>query len=82
MGRGGAAETSGVGSTVPAKGFQLVGASNFKRSNPMTDRFEVDRFHHVEFWCADATSTWKRCAAELFESPHLFMSSSPSVVPD
>ena len=63
MGRGGAAETSGVGSTVPAKGFQLVGASNFKRSNPMTDHFEVDRFHHVEFWCADATSTWKRRAA-------------------
>ena len=63
MGRGGAAETSHGGSTVPAKGFQLVGASNFKRNNPMTDRFEVDRFHHIEFWCADATTTWKRRAA-------------------
>ncbi len=62
MGRGGAAETSHGGSTVPAKGFQLVGASNFKRNNPMTDHFEVDRFHHIEFWCADATSTWKRRA--------------------
>ena len=45
---------------MPAKGFQLVGAANFKRNNPMTDHFEVDRFHHIEFWCADATSTWKR----------------------
>lgn len=25
----------------------------------MSDRFEVQRFHHVEFWCADATSTSK-----------------------
>ncbi|CAI7866405.1 unnamed protein product [Closterium sp. NIES-53] len=36
---------------------QLVGFSNFKRHNPKSDRFEVLDFHHVEFWCGDATST-------------------------
>ena len=36
-----------------------MGFKNFKRHNPMSDRFEVRRFHHVEFWCADATSTSK-----------------------
>ncbi|CAI5537320.1 unnamed protein product, partial [Closterium sp. Naga37s-1] len=36
---------------------QLVGFSNFKRHNPKTDRFEVLDFHHIEFWCGDATST-------------------------
>jgi len=71
MGRGGAAETSHGGSTVPAKGFQLVGASNFKRNNPMTDHFEVDRFHHIEFWCADATSTWKRCDTVPIIAPRM-----------
>ncbi|XP_059663353.1 4-hydroxyphenylpyruvate dioxygenase [Cornus florida] len=41
-------------------GFKLVGFSNFVRTNPMSDRFRVKRFHHVEFWCSDATNTARR----------------------
>ncbi len=33
-----------------ANGFQLVGAKNFKRHNPKSDKFNVQRFHSVEFW--------------------------------
>lgn len=40
--------------------FHLVGAKDFVRHNPMSDRFEVRRFHSIEFWCADATNTYKR----------------------
>ncbi|KAL6137169.1 hypothetical protein ACLB2K_062464 [Fragaria x ananassa] len=36
--------------------FNLVGFSNFVRSNPRSDRFAVHRFHHIEFWCTDATN--------------------------
>ncbi|CAN6571272.1 unnamed protein product [Malus baccata var. baccata] len=36
--------------------FNLVGFSNFVRTNPRSDRFRVHRFHHVEFWCTDATN--------------------------
>ncbi|KAM1131398.1 hypothetical protein EV1_045578 [Malus domestica] len=36
--------------------FNLVGFSNFVRTNPRSDRFKVRRFHHVEFWCTDATN--------------------------
>ncbi|GJP66376.1 hypothetical protein CLOP_g23309 [Closterium sp. NIES-67] len=32
----------------------------FLRSNPRTDKFKVDRFHHIEFWCGDATNTYGR----------------------
>ncbi len=39
---------------------QLVGHSNFKRHNPRSDRFEAQKFDHVEFWCGDATTTSKR----------------------
>ncbi|GBF87494.1 carbamoyl-phosphate synthase large subunit, chloroplastic-like protein [Raphidocelis subcapitata] len=44
----------------PRAPLQLVGYDNFKRHNPRSDRFAVQRFHHVEFWCADATNTYKR----------------------
>ncbi|EPS60251.1 hydroxyphenylpyruvate dioxygenase, partial [Genlisea aurea] len=30
------------------------------RNNPRTDRFSVVRFHHVEFWCGDATNAASR----------------------
>ncbi|KAI4325183.1 hypothetical protein MLD38_030601 [Melastoma candidum] len=40
--------------------FKLVGFKNFVRSNPRSDRFPVRRFHHVEFWCTDATNTARR----------------------
>lgn len=45
------------GATGPVK---LVGYKNFKRNNPMSDRFKVHKFHHVEFWTGDATNTYKR----------------------
>ena len=48
------------GSNGAHKPFQLVGFDNFKRSNPRSDRFTVHRFHHIEFWCSDATNTYKR----------------------
>jgi 4-hydroxyphenylpyruvate dioxygenase len=44
----------------PDDGFKLVGFSNFVRTNPRSDKFGVKRFHHVEFWCTDATNTARR----------------------
>ncbi|KXZ47898.1 hypothetical protein GPECTOR_32g511 [Gonium pectorale] len=41
-------------------GIKLVGYSNFVRHNPHSDKFKVHKFHHIEFWCADATNTYKR----------------------
>ncbi|GAU12321.1 hypothetical protein TSUD_252720 [Trifolium subterraneum] len=41
-------------------GFKLRGFNNFVRANPKSDRFKVKRFHHVEFWCTDATNTARR----------------------
>uniref|UniRef100_A0A6N2KM13 4-hydroxyphenylpyruvate dioxygenase n=1 Tax=Salix viminalis TaxID=40686 RepID=A0A6N2KM13_SALVM len=41
-------------------GFKLVGFSGFVRANPRSDRFKVKRFHHIEFWCTDATNTARR----------------------
>ncbi|CAH9054776.1 unnamed protein product [Cuscuta epithymum] len=41
-------------------GFKLVGFNNFVRVNPKSDHFSVKRFHHVEFWCGDATNTARR----------------------
>ncbi|XP_045787079.1 4-hydroxyphenylpyruvate dioxygenase [Trifolium pratense] len=41
-------------------GFKLLGFKNFVRANPKSDRFKVKRFHHVEFWCTDATNTARR----------------------
>ncbi|OVA07368.1 Glyoxalase/fosfomycin resistance/dioxygenase domain [Macleaya cordata] len=43
-----------------APGFKLVGYTNFVRTNPKSDRFRVKRFHHVEFWCTDATNSARR----------------------
>lgn len=40
--------------------FKLVGFKNFIRTNPKSDLFTVKRFHHVEFWCGDATNTSRR----------------------
>mmetsp|Transcript_32180 Transcript_32180/g.81790 ORF Transcript_32180/g.81790 Transcript_32180/m.81790 type:complete len:476 (-) Transcript_32180:554-1981(-) len=57
MGAGGAA-TQEAGSQGTFKG--LVGHKNFVRNNPRSDRFPIHRFHHVEFWCSDATTTYKR----------------------
>lgn len=52
-------EGHGGGAPAPLK---LVGYSNFQRHNPMSDLFEVERFHHLEFYCGDATNAYKRFA--------------------
>ncbi|XP_054798014.1 4-hydroxyphenylpyruvate dioxygenase-like [Prosopis cineraria] len=54
------APATGAPRSNPATGFKLVGFKNFVRSNPKSDRFKVKRFHHVEFWCSDATNTARR----------------------
>ncbi len=41
----------------PPKRARLVGFDNFVRSNPKSDRFEVQKFHHLELYCGDAKST-------------------------
>lgn len=40
--------------------FKLLGFKNFVRLNPRSDRFTVKRFHHVEFYCGDATNISRR----------------------
>ncbi|KAK6116324.1 hypothetical protein DH2020_049951 [Rehmannia glutinosa] len=40
--------------------FKLVGFRNFVRTNPKSDNFAVHKFHHIEFWCGDATNTARR----------------------
>uniref|UniRef100_A0A2P2JY98 4-hydroxyphenylpyruvate dioxygenase n=1 Tax=Rhizophora mucronata TaxID=61149 RepID=A0A2P2JY98_RHIMU len=58
MGKGnGASEPPAAGQD---SNFKLVGFTNFVRTNPRSDRFRVKRFHHVEFWCNDATNTARR----------------------
>lgn len=47
-------------STPENGGFKLVGFKDFVRVNPKSDHFAVKRFHHVEFWCGDATNTARR----------------------
>ena len=49
----------------PGAKRELLGFAGFRRANPRTDRFEVRRFHHVEFWCGDATNTARRFARGL-----------------
>ncbi|RLN73178.1 hypothetical protein BBJ28_00004426 [Nothophytophthora sp. Chile5] len=44
----------------PTKKLKLVGYQNFVRHNPKSDRFDVHKFHHVEFYCGDATNVSKR----------------------
>ncbi|GFR45369.1 hypothetical protein Agub_g6744 [Astrephomene gubernaculifera] len=55
MGSGGAATPDGR-----EGGVKLVGYDNFVRHNPKSDKFAIHKFHHIEFWCADATNTYKR----------------------
>ena len=44
---------------------KLVGFHNFVRTNPMSDKFSIDRFQTIEFWCTDATTAYKRFAFGL-----------------
>lgn len=50
----------------------------FARHNPMTDRFELRRFHHVEFYTADATMTYKRCAVRAQPAAALCLEEDPA----
>lgn len=43
----------------------LVGYDNFVRTNPHSDRFETREFHHVELYCADASSAAARFSHAL-----------------
>lgn len=60
MGRGGDGEEHTVSS---ATVIDSVGREEEHpiRVNPRTDKFGVKRFHHIEFWVADATAAAKRC---------------------
>lgn len=44
----------------PGKITSLVGAKNFKRNNPNSDLFDIQKFEHIEFLCQDATNTGRR----------------------
>ncbi|XP_047312051.1 4-hydroxyphenylpyruvate dioxygenase [Impatiens glandulifera] len=46
--------------TTGMESFHLVGYANFVRANPKSDRFKVKKFHHIEFWCLDATNAARR----------------------
>ena len=38
----------------------LQGFQNFVRTNPLSDKISALRFHHVEFYCGDARTTYSR----------------------
>ncbi|KAF5175717.1 4-hydroxyphenylpyruvate dioxygenase [Thalictrum thalictroides] len=40
--------------------LKLNGFSSFVHHNPKSDLFPVQHFHHVEFWCSDATNSAHR----------------------
>ncbi|KAK9805108.1 hypothetical protein WJX73_009028 [Symbiochloris irregularis] len=44
---------------------ELAEAQGFRRKNPLSDKFEVLRFHHIEWWCADATNAQTRFSCGL-----------------
>jgi 4-hydroxyphenylpyruvate dioxygenase len=56
---------SGAGEAVIQTKEKLVGAAHFKRVNPMSDRFDVKKFHHIEFYCGDGNNTYRRFSAGL-----------------
>ena len=63
MGSGGDSGGGAAAAAAPeagSSGRRLLGFEGFTRRNPMSDNFDVQRFHHVEFWCGDATNTAHR----------------------
>jgi len=58
-------DSNPAASTAPAQIEELRGCEFFERVNPKSDRFEVIGFHHVELWCGDASTTWRRWACGL-----------------
>ena len=79
MGSGGAAAESANDSNGNTDSPHQNGTATFKRQNPMTDRFGIKRFHHVEFWCADASSTSKRYAIIKHVAIHAINIYSPKI---
>ncbi|KAG8387151.1 hypothetical protein BUALT_Bualt03G0223400 [Buddleja alternifolia] len=55
-----AASTTAAAAAATNAEFKLVGFKNFIRTNPKSDHFAVHSFHHIEFWCGDATNTANR----------------------
>lgn len=43
-----------------ASSTSLQGFESFVRTNPMSDKFNSSSFHHIEFYCGDATITSRR----------------------
>ncbi|KAM7490844.1 hypothetical protein LguiA_033765 [Lonicera macranthoides] len=60
MGKQAHPNTTSTPNPTTTTNFKLVGYNNFIRTNPKSDRFKVLRFHHVEFWCSDATNLSRR----------------------
>lgn len=56
MGAGGAFEVSPHSRRMA----QMTGRQDFKRNNPKSDKFKMHKFHHIEYWCPDATNAFKR----------------------
>lgn len=44
----------------------MDGYSDFVRNNPMSDKIPARNFHHVEFYCGDATNSYKRFMLGMF----------------
>ncbi|KAJ9554722.1 hypothetical protein OSB04_009336 [Centaurea solstitialis] len=53
-------ETAGKQDPSPVIELNPPACKHFNPTNPMSDLFSVRRFHHVEFWCSDATNTSRR----------------------
>ena len=45
-----------------SKERKLVGYNNFVRTNPCTDKFDMIKFHSLEFYCSDAVNFSSRFA--------------------
>ncbi|KAI3523340.1 hypothetical protein L1887_01402 [Cichorium endivia] len=58
-------EAAGKHHNSPKMELNSVGYKNSIQTNPMSDLFSVRRFHHVEFWCPDATNTSRRFSSAL-----------------
>eukprot|EP01036_Dinobryon_divergens_P058380 gene58380-77896_t len=48
---------------------EIKKSPQFIRKNPMSDKFSSKCFHHVEIYCGDATSTYKRFMLGLGMNP-------------
>lgn len=51
---------SSVSSDDSVDSHQSSSAATFKHTNPLSDKIPAERFHHVEYYAGDATSTYKR----------------------